>query len=67
MSESRWLAPKELAVSVGVDVRTVRRWIAKAEPSLEVLRIAGTVRVRVRVPACPSMSSANLSETHAHS
>lgn len=67
MSEPRWLTPKEFAAIVGVHVITVRRWIAAADPSIDVLRIGGVVRVRIHATSCTSMPSVNHRETHAHS
>jgi len=44
-----WLAPKELSAQLGVHLRTVRRWIAGHNPSLEVAKLSNRcVRVRLR-------------------
>lgn len=67
MSDARWLAPKEFAAHLGVHLITVRRWIARAEPSIEVLRVGGIVRVRLRATSCNATLSVRSQETHAHS
>lgn len=66
MTEPRWLAPKELAAHIGVHVRTVRRWIAGREQAIEVMRVGGVVRVRLRVRACHSVAPAIEGQPRAH-
>lgn len=54
----RWLSIKELGAHLSVTERTIRRWIASDVPAIEVLRIGGIVRARLRdVRECPYMSS----------
>jgi hypothetical protein len=66
MTNTRWLAPKELAAELNVHISTVRRWILAAEPSIEVLRVGSIVRVRVRACACASTPTAPHEKNSAH-
>jgi hypothetical protein len=66
MTNTSWLAPKELAAELNVHISTVRRWIWAAEPSIEVLRVGSIVRVRVRACACASTPTAPHEKNSAH-
>ena len=62
-----WLTLEEMGVHLRVTERSIRRWIAAGEPQLEVLRIGGIVRVRLRdVRTCPAASGDNAHANAAH-
>lgn len=62
----RWLTAKEFAHHIGVHLVTVRRWISRAEPAIEVMRVGGIVRVRLRATSCHSVPSPHSEQTAAH-
>jgi excisionase family DNA binding protein len=66
MTDGQWYPPKQFAAYMGVHLITVRRWIARGEPSIEVIRVGGIVRVRLRATTCYPMPSGSSLSQSAH-
>jgi hypothetical protein len=71
--DREWMTVHEFAELMRVDERTVRRWIKRGTPGLDVLSLSErTTRVRMSVNAsyvrnCPQLSSSLREKSGAHS